>query len=304
MAQKRAIPRATRQGILDALNLEGVAWSGRLPESDFLARIWDIDALPSHDGRFSTAAQDIWQHRVNNPEDWDDDWIYGDPRFNLVGCDDELFLAETVHPTVRRDPDEVERLVRVYNEALAPHGREFASTASQPSLGGARRLVYEARVRNAPRPVRPESFERLSDPAVLHDHLHRIDANVDVDPSAAIASSKELVESVCRLILDDYGVVSGAGDGINDLYRKVADALGLKAESVPGNARGSQSAQLALRGLVTTGQALAELRNELGLGHGRSVRSAALARHARLAAGAARAIAEFLLETWHVRRDA
>src|SRR5581483_11955994 len=55
--------------------------------------------------------------------------------------------------------------------------------------------------------------------------------------------------------------------------------------------------------LATAVQSLAELRNELGLGHGKTKPSPAFARHARLAFNASRAVVEFLLETWHVRRD-
>jgi hypothetical protein len=59
-----------------------------------------------------------------------------------------------------------------------------------------------------------------------------------------------------------------------------------------------------LRTLVTTIQSMAELRNELGIGHGQSTRSAALARHARLALKATVTVVEFILDTWHVRVDA
>jgi hypothetical protein len=54
--------------------------------------------------------------------------------------------------------------------------------------------------------------------------------------------------------------------------------------------------------MATAIQSLAELRNELGLGHGRTASSPALARHARLAANAARTVVEFVLETWHERK--
>ncbi|WP_408656244.1 abortive infection family protein [Jatrophihabitans sp.] len=85
--------------------------------------------------------------------------------------------------------------------------------------------------------------------------------------------------------------------------KQVATLLNLRADAVPESTKGSQSAAMILRTLTTTVQGLAELRNELGLGHGRSAASPALARHARLALNSAVAVSEFLLDTWHQRVD-
>lgn len=45
-------------------------WWGTLDEVRFLSRLYDLNNLPSHDPRFATAEQDIWQHCINNPVDW------------------------------------------------------------------------------------------------------------------------------------------------------------------------------------------------------------------------------------------
>jgi len=55
-------------------------------------------------------------------------------------------------------------------------------------------------------------FHRLSDPRVVQQHLERISVNVERDPPSAVGSAKELVESVCKFILDDYGVAYGKAD--------------------------------------------------------------------------------------------
>jgi hypothetical protein len=99
---------------MDYLSL-GVSWSGRLQEADFLARIYDLDKMPSNDHRFDDASADIWQHRTNN-NDWPDDWVFTDNRFNLLKSPDAeflTFLCETVHPVVR--PDEEKALIMVSN---------------------------------------------------------------------------------------------------------------------------------------------------------------------------------------------
>jgi hypothetical protein len=41
-------------------------WSGALSEIEFLERLYDASELPSHDRRFTTAYQDVFQHRVMN----------------------------------------------------------------------------------------------------------------------------------------------------------------------------------------------------------------------------------------------
>jgi hypothetical protein len=147
-----------------------------------------------------------------------------------------------------------------------------------------------------------ERYERLGDPQVLREHLRRIDRDLKNDPPGAIGSSKELVESVCKTILDDYQEPYGRGDDLPDLYKKVQRVLNLNTEAVPDDRRGSKAAVKALRALVTTIQSLAELRNAIGSGHGQTRNSPALTRHARLAFNSAVAVTEFLLDTWHVRK--
>jgi hypothetical protein len=113
-------------GVREFLTPAHTFWSGALPETEFLARLYDLDELPSHDPRYTTAYQDIVQHRVMN-EDWYDDWIFDDPRFGLADSDEALlrFLAEMLHPAVRTNLAEVERLHAFLNEVLAHDGYEL-----------------------------------------------------------------------------------------------------------------------------------------------------------------------------------
>ncbi|MDT5281858.1 MAG: hypothetical protein QOJ20_3053 [Mycobacterium sp.] len=292
------ITQITRHKIYDSIALAKVSWSGRLEEPDFLGRIYDLAAMKSTDTRFKDAAGDIYQHRVLNPMDWDDDWIFTDSRFGLQYGDDELvlrFLAEMLHPVVRMDEDEVAALLKSFNEALARDGYEL-----YPAEWISGHAVYGWRLRDSFHGVTPEL--NLRERAVLTDPaLARIRDGLTSDPAAAISSSKNLLESLFRIVLDRSQIDYGAREDIPQLYRKVADLLELKAESVPGSAKGSEASQQVLRTLVTTVQSLAELRNELGIGHGQSTRSVALARHARLALNATVTIAEFVLDTWQSR---
>jgi hypothetical protein len=43
----------TRRDIIDAMTAEKVNWAGRLEEPAFLARLYDLESLPSTDSRFN-----------------------------------------------------------------------------------------------------------------------------------------------------------------------------------------------------------------------------------------------------------
>ena len=119
----------TRRSIVDFFTISQTHWSGRLQDNEFLARLYDLNSLPSHEYRYRTASSDIFQHRVRN-NDWENDWVFHDSRFNLLYESDEeflRFLCETVHPIVRPDPDEARKLVEVYNKELAPDGWTLVS---------------------------------------------------------------------------------------------------------------------------------------------------------------------------------
>lgn len=152
-----SITEVTRRHLFDALRSTGASWSGSLDEVTFLRRLYDLDRLKSHDPRFTTVEGDIVQHRYNNPEDWENDWVFGDARFGLAdGADDVLlrFLAEMIHPAVRTDPGEVQRLLALVNDHLAPDGYELAEsrTVSGYPVYAARRIPARSRI---PHPAPP-----------------------------------------------------------------------------------------------------------------------------------------------------
>ena len=96
--------------------------------------LYDLDALPSQDHRYKNAADDIWQHRVNNC-DGDKDWVFYDYRFGLLsGADRDFlrFLCETVHPVVRPDTQQALEIVRLFNDELRPDGWELTRNGEIP----------------------------------------------------------------------------------------------------------------------------------------------------------------------------
>lgn len=201
----RLISEVTRRAIFDHLQVARISWSGRMEEADFLQRIYDLRQIPSTDNRpafRANAALDIWQHRVNN-SDWDDYWVFTDSRFNLLWGSDELFLrflAEMIHPVVRPDQADVDRVAGLVNAELRRDGFELVATShiSGRPVFSARRVeehaegeVFAAR----------EIGAQLSSEYVSAQ-ISRMELGVQSDASLAIGTAKEFVETIAKLVLE------------------------------------------------------------------------------------------------------
>jgi hypothetical protein len=299
MPEPSVISDVTRRNLFDAIRLQSVRWSGRLEEDDFLVRIYDLKKMPSQDRRYADAALDIWQHRVRN-DDWDAYWVFTDTRFDLMWCSDEVllrFLCETLHPVVRAEAEEVDRLATLYNEHISTDGWEiYAATlvSGRPVFAGRRRAVdlhhAVTTVKAAVDPLRAEYVSR---------QITRMYAAANADPDLAIGTAKELLETVCKSILADrLGTSNHDTMDLPALVKATTKQLQLAPEDVPDSAKGAETIRVLLHSLGTMAGRLAELRNLYGTGHGKDASVRLLEpRHAKLAVGAAATLATFLFET-------
>jgi len=299
MDDSRAISEVTRRNIFDTIRIEAVAWSGRLAEDDFLSRLFDLESMPSSDGRFKNASGDIWQHRVNNL-DWEDDWVFSDKRFKLLtGPDDVVlrFLCEMLHPVVRDNHDEVVQLRQVFNEHLKADGWELYDRIS---ISG--KPVYSARrflTDNRPVMQAVQSVASVMNAEYVSQQITRMEAALNDDPELAIGTAKEFVETLCKTILDDRGVAHDAALEFPKLVRLTLKELELVPDQIAAQARGADTIRVLLNNLASISNGLAEIRNLYGTGHGKHARSKGLQRrHARLAVGAAATLGVFLFETY------
>ena len=132
----------------------------------------------------------------------------------------------------------------------------------------------------------------------LAQQIQRMKDAVDTDPSLAIGTAKELVETVCKTILEERGKpVTGSPD-IPTLTKALLKELDLVPEGVPDEKRGADVIRNILRSLGSIGNDLAQLRGLYGTGHGKTANVQSLnSRHAKLAVGTAATLATFLFET-------
>lgn len=127
----------------------------------------------------------------------------------------------------------------------------------------------------------------------------RVTKRIHDDPEGAITAARELVETVLKHILDDIKV-SYDGDRIElpQLYKLVQKRLNLAPED-----HQEQIFKQILSGCSGVVNGLGSVRNRLGDAHGKGASSVRPhARHARLAADLAGAMALFLMETHLARK--
>ena len=266
--------------------------------------MFDVHNLPSTDSRpaFATAYKDIWQHRVNN-YDWEDDWVFTDSRFDLLHCSDEIFLrflCETIHPAVRPDQQEVERLRQKYNALLATDGYEIIERARVSD-----RPIFAARQIQLRGHTHVETLKQSFDAAAyVAAQITRMESAIYEDPGLAIGTAKELLETICRTILEDRNIAVGKTTDLPKLVKTTAKELQLTPDEIPDQSKAADTIKRLLSNLVTITSAVAELRNNYGTGHGKHARTAGLSpRHAKLAVGAASTLAVFLLVTHQERAE-
>lgn len=293
----------TRRNIFDFIRIEKLHWAGRFEESEFLSRMYDLDKMPSNDDRYSNMAGDIWQHRINNPNDWPDDWVFCDSRLDLLNCDDAVFLqflCEIVHPVVRGNASEVNRLVQMFNENLKSDGFEIVEKSrisDRPMFVGRMIIAGKgATIRQTTELKKMLSEEYVSQQITL------MESSIENSPHIAIGIAKELIETCCKSIFIERNEKYDSGWDLQKLMKETAKLLKLTPDDIPNETKAAASIKQILGSLGSVVQGIGEIRNEYGSGHGKDGKFKGLQpRHARLAVGAATTLAIYLLETHRLR---
>lgn len=297
------ISTITRRDIFDTMTVERISWNGRLEETEFLSRLYDLENMPSTDSRFSNALGDIWQHRINN-YDWDDNWVFSDKRFNLLNCDDIIFLqflCEMLHPIVRNDTTQVAKLYQLFNEYLSKDNFELIEKtriSDRPIFIGRHKLLGKTTIEKS----KKEISNYLSDEYVVKQ-INLMESAIENSPELAIGTAKELIETICNTILAERQIEVDKNWDLLQLLRQTTKQLNLTPEGIPDETKASKTIKSILGSLTTVVQGIGELRNQYGSGHGKKASFKGLtARHAKLSVGAASTLAIFLLETHKFRQ--
>lgn len=297
----KKISDITKRDILDYMQINKVNWSGRLEETEFLSRLYDLKNMPSYDSRFKDFEGDIWQHRVNN-YDWDDYWVFSDDRIGLSNCDDSdflKFLCEMLHPVVNSNYEEVNKLLQDFNSILKGDGYRIVEKAR---ISG--HPIYAAKLYSESINVinKSDIINKLSSEYVMQ-HITAMEASIESSPHIAIGLSKELIETVLKNIIIEGGIAFDENWNMQQLLKETTKLLNLVPKDIPDDKKGADKIRQILGSLGSIVAGIAELRNDYGSGHGKDNSFHGLqSRHAKLAVGSASTLAVFLLETWEMMK--
>jgi len=172
--------------------------------------------------------------------------------------------------------------------------REMVGSAFDPLLA----LLYVRQDEPDLGRVVAVALDALPDSSAIREHLGRLAVSVDADPRLAVAVAKDLVESTAKLVLRESNVPYKKSDDLPALVARAQEALRLHPAGVNDSTDEALALKTILGSLIRLAQGVTELRNKVGVGHGReSVPAWVRPRHARLAAGAASTWCNLMLET-------
>jgi hypothetical protein len=112
------------------------------------------------------------------------------------------------------------------------------------------------------------------------------------EPEAAITSARSLLETVCKYVLDQLGIVYNDTEELPGLYKLCSKNLGLS----PMPATDGPFKEL-LSGCISVVNGLSAIRNKVGDAHGRTNSATPKVHHSELIVNIAGSVASFLLAT-------
>jgi hypothetical protein len=168
-------------------------------------------------------------------------------------------------------------------EVLAQHGLSYGK-------GG---RIIGASVRSPAKNL--SQLLRDRDWESVHREFDRALEYVERDPPSAVTAACAIVESLCKLIIDEESLALPTKQTVKPLWSVVQKHLGLGPSEVADD-----DITRILSGLSSVVDGIGALRTHAGSAHGGGRKIYRLeGRHARLAIHSAHTLATFIIETWH-----
>lgn len=217
---------------------------------------------------------------------------------HLYTKNDEVFISfleMCFHPIVRKSNDVCTDLLNKIDSYLLIDGYE---RYKKEEISG--EPIYSWKLSNQKSYVLASELERFNsefnfeiNSEYISKQINDMLSNITVDTKATITKSRDLIESVCKFILEklEYDIDK------NENFPKLVKNTFNKLEIEP------KSSKKILNGLNTIANGLSELRNKYGDGHGKPVNFSPLPiEYARLAVNTAATLVSFLYDIFKLKQ--
>jgi hypothetical protein len=144
-----------------------------------------------------------------------------------------------------------------------------------------------------------QEFIREGDVTAIDIEFSRALANVEINPREAVSAASNILESLCKIYIEDEQLDRPAKQDLKPLCLIVRKHLGFDPSRVE-----DQDLQTILTGLISIVEGVGALRTHASSAHGSGRKSYKLEpRHARLAIHSAHTVALFVLESWKKKQE-
>lgn len=277
-----------------------ISWHGRIGELDFIKRICDVSKIQVDDSRCRNFEEEFVRHREYN-SDYDDDYFFTLDKLPYKNSDSDTFLkiiCEMFHPAVRNENGYWKEFKDAISNLIREDGFEFyvIDHISGREVYGYRKIVFL----DSTQSLNIENLKKVSE-EINSDYINKqiaiMEHNQRENPTEAIGKAKELLETICKTILNRLDKEIDESWEIQTLTAKTYKALKLSPDDVKDGPL-SQTIKQILGGLNSVSSGMASLRNSYGSGHGKNEYFKPLPeRYAKLAIGSVSTLVVFLWET-------
>ena len=264
------VSELTRRRIVTVF--DGSPLSTEIDEIDLLRRLWPISTMLSPHSipgfEPSTLEEHVIQHRIRN-DDWSSRVLL--EAVGILACSQRQFfrfLAVATDPVVQR-PERQRELAEGINSHLRHDG--YTLVVSGRMSGSPIYEVHPAPM-GSPADGLISATLRSFDPDHIHDRWTSALERRAADPAGAITLARNLLEDVCKWILNEAGVEYKEGDDLPVLYRHLAKVLKLAPDD-----HTEQVFKQILGSCQSVVESLGSLRNKLSDAHSPGPKRAAAA---------------------------
>lgn len=144
-----------------------------------------------------------------------------------------------------------------------------------------------------------EKLIKNLDIVAINQEFDRAIANVESSPREAVSAASNLLESICKIYIEQNNLKKPNKQDLKSLFTAVRKDLNITADTIE-----DEDILKIISGILSTVDGIASLRTHASSAHGAGSKMYKLQpRHARLAIHSSHTIALFLLESWSSKKN-